>query len=115
MLRAFTELQTDRYFLKTERKQANRFDVFFSYGHAELPTIKGLNFNAEDAFVIEPSEKKDTILYWLRDTTLVNQDTLSVEMTYYATDSLGELQLKTDTLEILSKGSLCQTHEETGR
>lgn len=103
MLRAFTELQTDRYFLKTERKQANRFDVFFSYGHAELPTIKGLNFNAEDAFVVEPSEKKDTILYWLRDTTLVNQDTLSVEMTYYATDSLGELQLKTDTLEILSK------------
>lgn len=103
MPRAFTELQTDRFFLKTERKQANRFDVFFSYGHAELPTIKGLNFNAEDAFVIEPSEKKDTILYWLRDTTLVNQDTLSVEMTYYATDSLGELQLKTDTLEILSK------------
>ena len=103
MLRAFTELQTDRFFLKTERKQANRFDVFFSYGHTELPTIKGLNFNAEDAFVIEPSEKKDTILYWLRDTTLVNQDTLSVEMTYYATDSLGELQLKTDTLEILSK------------
>lgn len=103
MLRAFTELQTDRFFLKTERKQANRFDVFFSYGHAELPTIKGLNFNAEDAFVIEPTEKKDTILYWLRDTTLVNQDTLSVEMTYYATDSLGELQLKTDTLEILSK------------
>ena len=103
MLRAFTELQTDRFFLKTERKQANRFDVFFSYGHAELPTIKGLNFNAEDAFVVEPSEKKDTILYWLRDTTLVNQDTLSVEMTYYATDSLGELQLKTDTLEILSK------------
>ena len=103
MLRAFTELQTDRFFLKTERKQANRFDVFFSYGHTELPTIKGLNFNAEDAFVVEPSEKKDTILYWLRDTTLVNQDTLSVEMTYYATDSLGELQLKTDTLEILSK------------
>lgn len=103
MLRAFTELQTDRFFLKTERKQANRFDVFFSYGHAELPTIKGLNFNAEDAFVVEPSEKKDTILYWLRDTTLVNQDTLSVEMTYYATDTLGELQLKTDTLEILSK------------
>jgi len=103
MLRAFTEQQTDRFFLKTERKQANRFDVFFSYGHTELPTIKGLNFNAEDAFVVEPTEKKDTILYWLRDTTLVNQDTLSVEMTYYATDSLGELQLKTDTLEILSK------------
>ena len=38
-------------------------------------TIKGLNFNAEDAFVVEPSEKKDTILYWLRDTTLINQDT----------------------------------------
>ena len=103
MLRAFNEQLTDRYLVKTERKQANRFDVYFSYGHEELPTIKGLNFNEQDAFVIEPTEKKDTIFYWLRDTTLVNQDTLSMEMTYYATDTLGILQLKNDTLEILSK------------
>ena len=94
---------TDRYLVKTERKQANRFDVYFSYGHDELPIIKGLNFNEQDAFVIEPTEKKDTIFYWLRDTTLVNQDTLSMEMSYYATDTLGVLQLKNDTLEILSK------------
>ena len=103
ILRAFNEQLTDRYLVKTERKQANRFDVYFSYGHDELPTIKGLNFNEQDAFVIEPTEKKDTIFYWLRDTTLVNQDTLSIEMTYYATDTLGVLQLKNDTLEILSK------------
>ena len=103
ILRAFNEQLTDRYLVKTERKQANRFDVYFSYGHDELPIIKGLNFNEQDAFVIEPTEKKDTIFYWLRDTTLVNQDTLSMEMTYYATDTLGVLQLKNDTLEILSK------------
>lgn len=105
MLRAFNEQLTDRYLLKTERQQANRFDVYFSYGHDELPIIKGMNFNEQDAFIIEPSEKKDTIFYWLRDTTLVNQDTLSMEMSYYATDTLGVLQLKTDTLEILSKES----------
>ena len=103
MLRAFSELMTDRFFLKAERKQANRFDVYFSYGHDSLPVIKGLNFDEKDAFVIEPTQKKDTIFYWLRDTALVNQDTLSMEMSYYATDSLGVLQYKTDPLEVLSK------------
>lgn len=103
ILRAFTEVQTDRFLLKTERQQANRFDVYFSYGHDSLPVIKGLNFNEQDAFIIEPSEKKDTIFYWLRDTALVNQDTLALQMTYYATDSVGVLQLKSDSLEILSK------------
>ena len=103
MLRAFSEVMTDRFFLKAERKQANRFDVYFSYGHDSLPVIKGLNFDEKDAFVIEPTQKKDTIFYWLRDTALVNQDTLSIEMSYYATDSLGVLQYQTDTLEVLSK------------
>jgi len=45
-LSAFTEPQTNRFFLKSERKDANHFTLFFSYGDADLPQIKGLNFNA---------------------------------------------------------------------
>jgi hypothetical protein len=39
----------------------------------------------------------------LRDTLLVNQDTLSLEMTYLMTDSLGKLVEKIDTIEALAK------------
>ncbi len=103
VLLAFTELQTNRYLIKTERKQADSFTMFFSYGNEELPQISGLNFDSSDAFLIETNLKNDTITYWLRDSMLINKDTLSMEVKYLATDSLGELELITDTLEVLSK------------
>ena len=103
VLSAFTQIQTNRYFLKAERKEPNHFTLFYSYGNAELPEIKGLNFNEKNAFVVEPSLNQDTITYWLRDTMLVNQDTLHMQVSYLANDSLGKLVKQTDTLEILSK------------
>lgn len=103
VLRAFTETQTDRYLIKTERTEPDRFTLYFSYGDSLLPQIRGLNFNEQDAFIIEPTEKQDTITYWLRDTMLVNQDTLRMEVKYMATDTLGVLQLQTDTMDVLAK------------
>lgn len=103
VLQAFNEVQTDRYFLKSERKEPESFSLFFSYGDSRLPEIKGLDFDEKDAFVIEPSLKQDSITYWLRDTALVNRDTLSLAVTYMATDSTGTLQQQTDTLELLSR------------
>ena len=105
VLRAFTEVQTDRVLLKTERKDPDRFTFFFSYGNEQLPTITGLNFNADNAFVVDANEKRDTITYWLRDTALVNQDTLRLEAQYLMTDSAGTLVTRTDTLELLPKVS----------
>ena len=102
-LLAFTPLQTDRYLLKTERIEANKFSMYFSYGHPDLPLIKGLDFDADSAFVIEASEKRDTIHYWLRDTMLVNRDTLQMEIAYMMTDSLGNLVSNTDTITALAK------------
>lgn len=103
MLRAFTEQVSDRFFLKAERQKANCFSLYYSYGDSILPQIKGLNFNEKDAFILEKSEKNDTLTYWLKDTALVNQDTLNIELTYRITDSTGVLRNQTDTLEILSK------------
>ncbi len=102
---AFQELQTSRYLVKTERQDANKLMVYFSYGHEQLPIIKGFNFDADSAFILETSAKKDTLTYWLRDTTLVNQDTLSFSMEYLMTDSTGLLVSNTDTLELVSKTS----------
>ena len=103
VLTAFHEKVTDRYLLKTERKEPDRLQVFFSYGNEQLPIIRGLNFNSDDAFIVESNSRKDSITYWLRDTLLVNQDTLSLEMTYQMTDSLGKLVEKIDTIEALAK------------
>ena len=111
-LLAFTQLQTDRYLLKQERKDAEKFSMFFSYGDSLLPQIHGLNFEADSAFIIEATEKRDTIHYWLRDTALVNQDTLRMEVTYQMTDTLGALVMQTDTLEVLAKTPYAKRQKE---
>ena len=103
VLLAFQEKQTDRYLLKTERKDADRIQMFFSYGNEQLPVIHGLNFNADNAFVLESNDKKDTLTYWLRDSLLVNQDTLTFSMEYLKTDSLGKLVATVDTITALAK------------
>ena len=102
-LLAFTHVLTDRFLIKTERVDANKFSMYFSYGHPDLPVIKGLNFDSSNAFMIEANEKQDTIHYWLRDTTLINQDTLRMEISYQMTDSTGMLTNQTDTIESLAK------------
>jgi uncharacterized protein (DUF2141 family) len=103
-LLAFTHPQTDRYLLKTERAEPNKLSMYFTYGDSIVPEIKGLNFNSDSAFVVETNEKRDTIHYWLRDTALVNQDTLRMDITYHMTDTLGNLVLYTDSaVEMLPK------------
>ena len=103
-LMAFTHTLTERYLVKTERQDAEKFSMYFSCGDSLLPVIKGLNFDADSAFIIEATEKRDTVHYWLRDTTLVNQDTLQMDISYMMTDSLGKLVLHTDSaVEVLAK------------
>ena len=103
-LLCFKAPQTDRYLIKTERKEPEKLGLFFSYGNDSLPRIRGLNFNADSAFVLEPSTHRDTIYYWLRDTALVQLDTLKMELSYLMTDSTGVLVEKTDScVEFLAK------------
>ena len=105
VLRAFTALQTDRYLVKSDRSEPNRLNFFFSYGNDSLPRLRGLNFNSDSAFVVEPSLKNDTITYWIKDTALVNRDSLTIEASYLITDSTGALVMQTDTLEMIPKVS----------
>lgn len=104
MLRAFTHVQTDRFFTKAERTLPECFSLVFTAGSNELPQLRGLNFNnAERAFIVMPTDKKDTITYWIKDSALINQDTLRMQMQYWSTDTTGQLRMKQDTIEVLAK------------
>ena len=62
--------------------------------------------------MIQTNAQRDTINYWLRDTALVNQDTLRMQVQFLMTDSMGVLQNYTDTLEMLAKKSYAQRLKE---
>ena len=103
VLRAFTMPLTDRYMIKNQRQEPERLEFFFSYGSDSLPKMKGLNFDADSAFIVDANPKKDTITYWLRDTALINRDSLEIEYSYHITDTLGQLVPQTDTLLMVPK------------
>lgn len=103
VLRAFKETPTTQYMVKNERLVPTKFSFYFSAQADTLPTVEGLNFNAEDAFVLEHSVHNDTIHYWIKDSMVYNIDTLAMKVSYLFTDTLGQLVPRTDTLEMSPK------------
>ena len=103
ILRAFKEENTRQYFVKSQRDKENHFILKFSAKADGLPTLTGLNFDAKDAFVIEPNEGNDSICYWVKDSLVYLMDTLQIKMDYLYTDSLEQLVPKTDTIYLANK------------
>lgn len=103
LLRSFKETNLVQYLTKSERLTPHKFTLYFTAPADTLPTIKGLNFDEKDAFLIEKSMKNDTVNYWIKDSLLYKKDTLSMSVNYLYTDTLGKLVPRTDTLYMATK------------
>ncbi len=113
LLMAFTEKVTDHYFLKMERPNLREFSLFFTSPAQDLPIIKGLNFNSDSCFVIENNPTNDTIKYWIIDSLVYNLDTLVFDLSYMATDTLGQLVMTTDSaMTLVSKISKAKAEKQ---
>ena len=112
VLLAFTEAPTQRYLTKVERSELNRFSIIFSLGTDSLPLLKPLNFPEEDAYIVQASLDHDSITYWMRDSLVYFQDTLSFALTYEYTDTAGILVPRTDTLNLVPKKTRAKILEE---
>lgn len=98
ILRAFKEENDRQYLTRSERDKENHFVLTFSARADTLPTLKGLNFDERDAFIIEKTDRNDSICYWIKDSLIYQMDTLEIQMDYLATDTLDRLVPQTDTL-----------------
>lgn len=103
ILRVFKEENTRQYFSRGQRDKENHFILKFSAKADTLPTLTGLNFDATDAFVVEPNIGNDSICYWIKDSLVYQMDTLEIQMDYLFTDSLNQLVPKTDTIYLANK------------
>ena len=103
ILRVFKEENTRQYFSRGQRDKENHFALKFSAKADTLPTLTGLNFDATDAFIVEPNAGNDSICYWIKDSLVYQMDTLQLKMDYLYTDSLNQLVPKTDTIYLANK------------
>ena len=97
----FKENLKRQYFVKSERKTPTNFTLFFNAKADSLPTIKPLNFNWDNKYIVQKNNTLDTLTYWLTDSIVWAKDTLKMQMTYFKTDSTFSPVLQTDTISIV--------------
>lgn len=115
VLRAFNEPMKLQYIVKTPRNNHNSFTLFFAEPLDSMPHVKGLDFDSDDAFVIEENATKDTLVYWLKDSSVYNRDTLTVSVSYMAPDSSGIYMPRIDTVRLATRKSRTRIIEEERR
>lgn len=98
VLRAFKEETDNRFFRKAERTENKKMTILFKGKSDTIPTIKGINFDLEKDILIETNKENDSIVCWIKDSIVYNQDTLKFTLDYYYTDSLNNMVLKCDTV-----------------
>lgn len=103
ILRAFKEENTRQYMSGSQRDKENHFILKFSAKAETLPTLKGLNFDEKDAFIVETNDRNDSICYWIKDSLVYQMDTLALQMDYLYTDTLDQLVPRTDTIYLANK------------
>lgn len=103
ILRAFKGINERQYLTKSDRDKENHFVLSFSAKADTLPTLKGLNFDEKNAFIIESNNGNDSICYWIKDSLVYQKDTLEIQLDYLYTDTLNQLVPKTDTLFLANK------------
>lgn len=103
VLRLFNEEMYMQQLVKYPRQDHHKIVMFFAAPNQELPKIEGLGFDASDAYLLEPSLKKDTLTLWFKDSLVYRNDTLPMTVTYKVLDSIGNMIDRTDTLYISAR------------
>ena len=111
VLMYFKEERQRHYFQKVIRDEQHAFTLLFSAPQDSLPLFRALRpteldsmasdtawVNFLDYSMLQASNKLDTIIFWLTDSLAIQQDSIYFEMQYLASDSLYNLQPKTDTI-----------------
>ena len=115
VLRTFLEEGQERHRLKELREVPDHFTMFFTAPGDSMPYIRGLSFEGDGGFIVEPSEKLDTITYWIPDTTIAYADTLAFEFYFQEHDTLGQLVWHMDTVELIPKTTRAKQLKELQR
>ncbi len=120
LLTWFNENYKPQYLREYERTDRERATFKFGAKSDSLPDITVINGPLAgrkllDLSVLEAREGLDSLVYWMRDTMLLTQDSILVSARYLKTDSLEQLSWTTDTLKLFIKGATRQAEKAKAR
>ena len=120
LLTWFNENYKAQYLMDRARPEANRITLNMGAPSDTLPLLRMLGGsrhgeNIERWAVLNASPTRDTLEYWITDSTVILQDTIMLEARYQRTDSLDRLSWTTDTLVMNLRGKKRDRKNDTER
>ncbi|KOH43300.1 Ig-like domain-containing domain [Sunxiuqinia dokdonensis] len=102
-LMLFEEEYFDQYLDEYKRERANLVRFHFPESVSDSLRLELLQPTpmADDWNYLEYNTTHDSLMLWLTDTVLMNSDTLKLKLSYQVADSLQNLVMTSDTLELV--------------
>lgn len=99
LLRSFQSDFQRQYLQKHERPDPHKLTLLFA-APTSMPTFSLLqpSVKNDDWYVMEKSAKNDTLMLWITDSLIYQQDSIRMKINYIRTDSLNKDYIDTDTL-----------------
>jgi hypothetical protein len=99
-LREFSEDIFNQYLDSYKRDARNKCIFVFNEPVSDTFDVRLLNTNATNWYIMEPNEKVDSLVMWIADTLVARMDTLVMELSYFQLDSINQLYVKKDTVDM---------------
>jgi uncharacterized protein (DUF2141 family) len=95
----FTEKERRQYIKSYYRKDKYYFNLVFSNDlKNDSIIVKPVYFSSENWYNREKTERKDSLKFWITDTTLMKSDTFRLSIQYWGTNKANQTVWKNDTL-----------------
>lgn len=97
----FSEQKTKQALGRARREEPHRVAINFTAPMDSMPILTPLDSIQADQLFVQYTDHRDSIIVWLRDSSLIRRDSVRFEVRYYKTDSVYNLVQATDTLTAL--------------
>ena len=103
----FNENYRAQYLKKTDRIGDNKLSVLLAASSTEKPSIELIRPRPQrhDWYSEETRSTRDSVVYWLTDSTLIKSDSIIARVTYLKSDSLDNLVKQVDTVNFVYRKS----------
>ncbi|MBT6006190.1 MAG: hypothetical protein HOG79_10755, partial [Prolixibacteraceae bacterium] len=99
-LRHFTEDIFEQYLDSYNRDTRYKCSFVFNESVEDTFKVRLVDSDVTDWYILEPNENMDSLTMWIADTLVAKTDTLVMELSYFQFDSLSQLYIQKDTLEL---------------
>lgn len=104
LLRSFESDYKTQFLQNYQRVDSTKVKMIFNAPSDSLPRLDIVDMPGyKDWWMLESSERNDTLTYWMLPPTLVATDSLRMAVTYLRTDSTRNLSAVTDTLKFFTE------------